>query len=271
MHLRAFASGHVLERFHLNHEAFDWVLGEVESKFNQSLANPGEMCGTLAAQSIGEPAMQMTLNTFHYAGVSSINGTLSVPRLKEIINVATNIKTPSLLVYLKPHVSTDPVLVKNVQQELTYTSLRTVTAAVEMWHNPGPSSTIIEEDQVFVESFFAIPDEEVESKLHLQSPWLLRLELDHAKMIDCKLTMNYVMSRIAESFKTDLFVIWSEDNLEKLMIRCRVLSVADKDEDGLESVEEDIFLWQLENTMLNLVSLAELKSDGGLVVEKEKE
>jgi len=35
--------------------------------------NPGEMCGTLAAQSIGEPATQMTLNTFHYAGVSSKN------------------------------------------------------------------------------------------------------------------------------------------------------------------------------------------------------
>jgi DNA-directed RNA polymerase II subunit RPB1 len=44
------------------------VLGEV---FNQSLVNPGEMCGTLAVQSTGEPAKQMTLNTFHHAGVSS--------------------------------------------------------------------------------------------------------------------------------------------------------------------------------------------------------
>ena len=48
----------------------------------------------------------------------------------------------------------------------------------------------IEEDAVFVESFFAIPDDEIESKLHLQSPWLLRLELDRAKMIDCKLKME---------------------------------------------------------------------------------
>ncbi|EEB96427.1 hypothetical protein MPER_04443, partial [Moniliophthora perniciosa FA553] len=97
MHLRAtFASRRVLEKFHLNREAFEWVLGEVESKFNQSLVNPGEMCGTLAAQSIGEPATQMTLNTFHYAGVSSKNVTLGVPRLKEIIYVATHIKTPSV-------------------------------------------------------------------------------------------------------------------------------------------------------------------------------
>jgi hypothetical protein len=60
------------------------------------------MCGTLAAQSIGEPATQMTLNTFHYAAVSSKNVTLGIPRLKEIINIATNIKTPSLSFYLVP-------------------------------------------------------------------------------------------------------------------------------------------------------------------------
>ncbi|KZT68820.1 DNA-directed RNA polymerase II, subunit 1 [Daedalea quercina L-15889] len=256
IHLRAtFAARRVLERHHLNREAFEWVLGEIEAKFNQSVAHPGEMCGTLAAQSIGEPATQMTLNTFHYAGVSSKNVTLGVPRLKEIINVATNIKTPSLSVFLDPHLANDQRKANSVQQELAYTSLRTVTAAVEIWFDPDPTTTIIEEDSVFVESFFAIPDEEVEGKLHLQSPWLLRLELDRAKMIDRKLTMSYVAGRIAESFKTDLFVIWSEDNSEKLIIRCRVLGGADKDEDDMETVEEDIFLRQLENTMLNSIKL----------------
>ncbi|KAG2047837.1 hypothetical protein BDR06DRAFT_1013498 [Suillus hirtellus] len=47
----------------------------------------------------------MTLNTFHYAGVSSKNVTLGLPCLKEIINVATKIKTPSLTVYLKPDIA----------------------------------------------------------------------------------------------------------------------------------------------------------------------
>ena len=61
---------------------------------------PGEMVGALAAQSLGEPATQMTLNTFHYAGVSAKNVTLGVPRLKEIINVSKKPKTPSLTVFL---------------------------------------------------------------------------------------------------------------------------------------------------------------------------
>jgi len=58
------------------------------------------MVGALAAQSLGEPATQMTLNTFHYAGVSAKNVTLGVPRLKEIINVSKKPRTPSLTVFL---------------------------------------------------------------------------------------------------------------------------------------------------------------------------
>jgi DNA-directed RNA polymerase II subunit RPB1 len=59
------------------------------------------MVGSIAAHSLGEPATQMTLNTFHFAGVSSKNVTLGVPRLKEVINIAKNIKTPMLQIYLK--------------------------------------------------------------------------------------------------------------------------------------------------------------------------
>lgn len=49
-------------------------------------------------------------------------------------------------------------------------------------------------------------------------------------MIDRKLTMAYVAGRISECFKNNIFVIWSEDNAEKLIVRCRVLSAHDKDD-----------------------------------------
>ncbi|KAA1106701.1 DNA-directed RNA polymerase II subunit rpb1 [Puccinia graminis f. sp. tritici] len=250
-----FATRRVLEEFHLNREAFEWVLGEIEARFNQSLAAPGEMCGTLAAQSIGEPATQMTLNTFHYAGVSSKNVTLGVPRLKEIINVATNIKTPSLTVYLNENIANDIEAAKDIQTELAHTTLKTVTASTQIIYDPNPKSTIVEEDLDFVDAFFAVPDDEVEAQLDHQSPWLLRLELDRAKMLDKKLSMNFVASRIAEVFKSDLFIIWSEDNAEKLTIRCRAMqsSEADKDDDEGQ-VEEDVFLREIDQ-MLGGISL----------------
>lgn len=52
----------------------------------------------MCAQSIGEPTTQMTLNTFHAAGISSKNVTLGVPRIKEILNATRNIKTPSMTI-----------------------------------------------------------------------------------------------------------------------------------------------------------------------------
>lgn len=119
-----FSSKRVLNEYRLSREAFDWVIGEIESRFLQSLVSPGEMIGCIAAQSIGEPATQMTLNTFHYAGVSAKNVTLGVPRLREIINVAKIIKTPSLSVYLKPEVNKTKENARNVQCALENITLR---------------------------------------------------------------------------------------------------------------------------------------------------
>lgn len=64
-----------------------------------SLCQPGEAVGVLAAQSVGEPSTQMTLNTFHFAGRGEMNVTLGIPRLREILMVASKrIKTPSMAI-----------------------------------------------------------------------------------------------------------------------------------------------------------------------------
>jgi len=63
-------------------------------KYVQAILMPGEAVGAVAAQSIAEPATQMTLKTFHFAGVASMNVTLGVPRIKEIINASKSISTP---------------------------------------------------------------------------------------------------------------------------------------------------------------------------------
>eukprot|EP01083_Nonionella_stella_P145483 455999_1 len=63
-------------------------------KYEMSVVEPGSAVGAVGAQSIGEPGTQMTLKTFHFAGVASMNITLGVPRIKEIINASANINTP---------------------------------------------------------------------------------------------------------------------------------------------------------------------------------
>jgi DNA-directed RNA polymerase II subunit RPB1 len=78
-------------------------------------------------------AAQMTLNTFHFAGVSAKNVTLGVPRLTEIINLAKNIKTPSLTVFLDGSHANDKDAAKDVQSSLEYACLKSITSRVEIW------------------------------------------------------------------------------------------------------------------------------------------
>lgn len=71
-------------------------LRRVQAKVRQAEVEPGTAVGAISAQSIGEPGTQMTLKTFHFAGVASMNITQGVPRLKEIINASKNIATPCI-------------------------------------------------------------------------------------------------------------------------------------------------------------------------------
>jgi DNA-directed RNA polymerase I subunit RPA1 len=78
----------------------------MDLKYMHSLVEPGESVGLLAAQSIGEPSTQMTLNTFHFAGFGAKNVTLGIPRLREIIMTASShIKTPLMTLPLLDNVT----------------------------------------------------------------------------------------------------------------------------------------------------------------------
>ncbi|XP_074503841.1 DNA-directed RNA polymerase I subunit RPA1 [Sebastes fasciatus] len=101
-------------------------------KWQRSLCDPGEAVGLLAAQSIGEPSTQMTLNTFHFAGRGEMNVTLGIPRLREILMVASsNIKTPMMSV---PVLNTKKALkrAKTLRKQLTRVCLAEVLQKVDV-------------------------------------------------------------------------------------------------------------------------------------------
>ena len=202
----------VAEEFKLTNEAFEWLLGEVDTRFKQSQVQPGEMCGALAAQSLGEPATQMTLNTFHYAGVSAKNVTLGVPRLKEIINISKQPKTPSLTIFLQGAAARDAEKAKDVLCRLEHTTLRKVTANTAIYYDPDPLNSVIAEDQEFVNVYYEMPDFDT-SRI---SPWLLRIELDRKRMTDKKLTMEQIAEKINAGFGDDLNSLFGDDNVSVL-------------------------------------------------------
>ena len=77
------------------------VLEEVYDVYVKAKVSPGECVGLVSAESIGEPGTQMTLNTFHFAGVSEMNVTTGLPRIIEIFDARKDIKTPMMEIYFK--------------------------------------------------------------------------------------------------------------------------------------------------------------------------
>lgn len=92
------AAEEILEKYLKTSDVIDDEMKEMMFfKSTRCLVEPGEPVGLVAAQSIGEPSTQMTLNTFHFAGRGDMNVTLGIPRLREILMMASaNIKTPSM-------------------------------------------------------------------------------------------------------------------------------------------------------------------------------
>ena len=88
-----------------------YVFLQLLDRHSRALVSPGEMVGIIAAQSIAQPATQLTLNTFHYAGVAAFNNiTLGLPRLKELTDATAESITPSMIIPILSGI--DPILAK---------------------------------------------------------------------------------------------------------------------------------------------------------------
>ena len=184
---------HILLRFYLapkksimvlrlTQELFDELIREVQFKYIQSTVHPGEMVGTIAAQSIGEPTTQLTLNTFHSAGTTKANATQGVPRIVELLSVSSNPKNPSNVVYLDSSiaVSSDDVFAK--KKEIQKTTMRDITKSVRIYYDPNPLTpdSVVEEDRELLKSYQKFSVTQGQS---CTSPWIMRLELDKDEMV----------------------------------------------------------------------------------------
>ncbi len=86
----------------ISKEKLQRILERACASYETAKISPGECVGLVSAESIGEPGTQMTLNTFHFAGVSEMNVTTGLPRIIEIFDARKEIKTPMMEVYVKP-------------------------------------------------------------------------------------------------------------------------------------------------------------------------
>ena len=118
----------------ISNRDLDKICESTYEAYQRALVEPGEAIGTVASQSIGEPGTQMTLKTFHFAGVAELNVTIGLPRLIEILDARKNPSNPIMKIYLEENVRNDELKAREVLQRVELTTVRNIaeSIAVEM-------------------------------------------------------------------------------------------------------------------------------------------
>ena len=112
-----------LENSKLSKQGVEKVAKKGLSLYNNAKAEPGQAVGIVTAQSIGEPGTQMTLRTFHFAGIAERNVTLGLPRLIELVDARKKPVTPTMDIYLSGDAKTDQAKTVEVARNILQTTV----------------------------------------------------------------------------------------------------------------------------------------------------
>tara|TARA_B110001452_G_C15241023_1_gene429660 strand:- start:3846 stop:8372 length:4527 start_codon:yes stop_codon:yes gene_type:complete len=211
----------------LTKKSIELLIISINTCYKKSIIAPGEMVGMIAAQSIGEPTTQLTLNTFHFAGVASkSNVTRGVPRIEEILSLSENPKNPSCTIYLNKVDCYDQNSVKKYINSLEHTKMREIVDSVEICFDPDDLNTLIQEDEPLMNEYKEFENllDECNSKYDEskdKSKWIIRFTMNNVEMLDKNITMEDIHFALTNSYN-NITCVYSDYNSDKLIFRIRI-------------------------------------------------
>ena len=250
----------LVKRF--NRSALAILISVINLQYKRSIVAPGEMVGMVSAQSIGEPTTQLTLNTFHSAGVASkSNATRGVPRIEEILSLSENPKNPSITVCFKEDDESTPERVQEFIPLIEHTKLAEVVETVEVCFDPDDLNTLVEQDRAVMtqyQEFEKLIEECVRDSVitgtggvpdvpgaaaapastasasasGMKSKWIIRIKIDSEAMLDKKLTMDDIHFAIKNSYGNEVSCAFSDYNDDHLVFRLRMENIAQGKKSG---------------------------------------
>ena len=259
-----------------NRKSLVYLMEVLVLNYNKAIVNPGEMVGMIGAQSIGEPTTQLTLNTFHFAGVASkSNVTRGVPRIEEILSLSENPKQPSTTIYLKEEDQTSIEKAQELKYSLEYTCLRDITNTISICFDPNPEDTTIDEDRILLEEYNefkkVMEDCGVELDSDNQSKWVIRIELSREEMMDRNVNMDDIHFALKNSLKQNINCVFSDLNADNLIFRIRLINskaMMTSKNKNLDQSDEIYMLKNLQENILNNIILKGIKGIPKIVIRK---
>ena len=271
----------MMRRF--NRKALIVLLETLTINYNKAVVHPGEMVGMVSAQSIGEPTTQMTLNTFHFAGVASkSNVTRGVPRIEEILSLSENPKMPSCTIYLKDDFQTNVEHAQEIKYSLEYTSIKDVTKSVGICFDPKkPDTTLVDDDHNLISQYIefqkmiceagAVDNEKKDS--NEISKWVIRIELEREAMMERNINMDDIHFAIKNVLKNNVECIFSDLNDDNLVFRIRLINgksspLLSSKKKYLDQTDDIYMLKNLQENILNNIILKGIKGIPKIILRK---
>jgi len=172
-------------------------------------------------------------DTFHFAGVASkSNVTRGVPRIEEILSLSSDIKNPSLSIYLKPEDEIHKEKAHTIMYMLEHTRLEEIVKSIEVCFDPDDLNTLISEDKDTIEQYRAFENMAAEcTETSLQndenekSKWIIRMVMDPEVMLEKNITMDDVNFTLNNCYENQISCVYSDFNADKLIFRIRMNEV----------------------------------------------
>lgn len=202
--LDALSPARCIYDYKLSKIQFDSIIDDIISSYNRSIAEAGEMVGIIAAQSMGEPTTQMTLNSFHSAGIAAIGSvTQGVPRIKELLSLAKKIKTPQMIIYLTKENMASREMANKISSYIKFTTLGHIIKKITVNYDPDPSQKDSFMDKDNVKNIYYTHNPNKNScQVDINGlPWLMRIELDREKMLEKEVTLLDIKSKFCNSWE----------------------------------------------------------------------
>ena len=269
----------LIKKYKIQKEEYETILDIIKETYERSKIAPCEMVGAIAAQSIGEPATQMTLNTFHYAGVSAkSNVTRGIPRLRELLGVTKNLKSPSTIIRLKDEFGKYQNKSQYAKNKLEYTILRDIVIKNQIYYDPKNNDfdTEIDDDKGMLAMYKAFLDFEngEDASYEEKCPWIIRFTFNKELMMDRGIVMEDIYISLMEYDVDKLEFIYSDDNSSELIgrisIKAEINGKEDEQLNGLSDQSDIISIFKnIQEDILNNVVIKGVKGITNIVMSEQ--
>lgn len=135
-------------RRELTDDELNELVVKVQEAYDRERIEAGEAVGTVAAQSVGEPGTQMTMRTFHYAGVAELNVTLGLPRLIEIVDARKGISTPTMDIYFEEEYKNNEDFVRTLANRIGKSTLNDILSNYKLDYGNMVVNAVIDEKKI---------------------------------------------------------------------------------------------------------------------------